>query len=60
MNIQRKNSAYHFRMQSEREQTLGVLLLHLFNLCLQENVPIDTTSHVSQPAVVDATIWKSG
>ena len=27
MNIQRKNSAHHFRMQSEREQTLvGVLL----------------------------------
>ena len=22
MNIQRKNSAHHFRMQSEREQTL--------------------------------------
>ena len=30
MNIQRKNSAHHFRMQSEREQTLvlpQVLLL---------------------------------
>ena len=26
MNIQRKNSAHHFRMQSEREQTLdGVI-----------------------------------
>ena len=24
MNIQRKNSAHHFRMQSECEQTLGV------------------------------------
>ena len=24
MNIQRKNSAHHFRMQSEREQTLGL------------------------------------
>ena len=24
MNIQRKNSAHHFRMQSEREQTLVV------------------------------------
>ena len=23
MNIQRKNSAHHFRMQSEREQTLS-------------------------------------
>ena len=23
MNIQQRNSAYHFRMQSEREQTLG-------------------------------------
>ena len=23
MNIQRKNSAHHFRMQSEHEQTLG-------------------------------------
>ena len=26
MNIQRKNSAHHFRMQSEREQTLAVCL----------------------------------
>ena len=25
MNIQRKNSAHHFRMQSEREQTLGLV-----------------------------------
>ena len=31
MNIQRKNSAHHFRMQSEREQTLGVgqLTIHM-------------------------------
>ena len=28
MNIQRKNSAHHFRMQSEREQTLT---MHLIN-----------------------------
>ena len=27
MNIQRKNSAHHFRMQSEREQTL----VHVFS-----------------------------
>ena len=27
MNIQRKNSAHHFRMQSEREQTLVQMLL---------------------------------
>ena len=27
MNIQRKNSAHHFRMQSEREQTLVYLNL---------------------------------
>ena len=26
MNIQRKNSAHHFRMQSDREQTLIVVL----------------------------------
>ena len=26
MNIQRKNSTHHFRMQSEREQTLVTLL----------------------------------
>ena len=26
MNIQRKNSAHHFRMQSEREQTLVTLI----------------------------------
>ena len=32
MNIQRKNSAHHFRMQSEREQTLvndNIILLYL-------------------------------
>ena len=28
MNIQRKNSAHHFRMQSEREQTLVQKILH--------------------------------
>ena len=27
MNIQQRNSAYHFRMQSEREQTLVLILL---------------------------------
>ena len=26
MNIQQRNSAYHFRMQSEREQTLGGII----------------------------------
>ena len=25
MNIQQKNSAHHFRMQSEREQTLAII-----------------------------------
>ena len=30
MNIQRKNSAHHFRMQSEREQTLVLLLRSCF------------------------------
>ena len=29
MNIQRKNSAHHFRMQSEREQTLEHELIQL-------------------------------
>ena len=29
MNIQRKNSAHHFRMQSEREQTLAAVLLEV-------------------------------
>ena len=49
MNIQRKNSAHHFRMQSEREQTLVALDLqsphnHIlamadlpYQLCFQEN-----------------------
>ena len=27
MNIQRKNSAYHFRVQSERKQTLVLVLI---------------------------------
>ena len=31
MNIQRKNSAHHFRMQSEREQTLGILYTQPLN-----------------------------
>ena len=30
MNIQRKNSAHHFRMQSEREQTLVNVVLAVF------------------------------
>ena len=30
MNIQRKNSAHHFRMQSEREQTLIVASANFF------------------------------
>ena len=30
MNIQRKNSAHHFRMQSEHEQTLAILMLLFF------------------------------
>ena len=29
MNLQRKNSAHHFRMQSEREQTLVMLIIHI-------------------------------
>ena len=29
MNIQRKNSAHHFRMQSEREQTLVENLVNI-------------------------------
>ena len=37
MNIQRKNSAHHFRMQSEREQTLGTF----FNSsCIKINIKI--------------------
>ena len=32
MNIQRKNSAHHFRMQSEREQTLVILLYKYINI----------------------------
>ena len=35
MNIQRKNSAYHFRMQSEREQTLVIITSYY-------NITIDT------------------
>ena len=30
MNIQRKNSAHHFRMQSEREQTLVTFSVVVF------------------------------
>ena len=32
MNIQRKNSAHHFRMQSEREQTLVSWILDVYTL----------------------------
>ena len=38
MNIQRKNSAHHFRMQSEREQTL----VQLFPNCTQMRAIIYT------------------
>ena len=31
MNIQRKNSAHHFRKQSEREQTLGMCVRYQNN-----------------------------
>ena len=39
MNIQRKNSAHHFRMQSEREQTLVQLFLICIN-CVRLPIPI--------------------
>ena len=35
MNIQRKNSAHHFRMQSEREQTLVYVILGCKNGVLE-------------------------
>ena len=38
MNIQRKNSAHHFRMQSEREQTLvngfSVIIIYMNSIAL--------------------------
>ena len=34
MNIQRKNSAHHFRMQSEREQTWGIFFLWFIKLVM--------------------------
>ena len=34
MNIQRKNSAHHFRMQSEREQTYTYLCICAGNNCV--------------------------
>ena len=35
MNIQRKNSAHHFRMQSEREQYLYQLsTVHVVHVCM--------------------------
>ena len=34
MNIIFKNSAYHFRMQSEREQTLVIYISDIFELFL--------------------------
>ena len=34
MNIQRKNSSHHFRMQSECEQTLVIGLISLCMWCL--------------------------
>ena len=54
MNIQRKNSAHHFRMQSEREQTLGMKFKFKFaqvyastkvisTILLQESVNIENT-----------------
>ena len=34
MNIQRKNSAHHFRKQSEREQTLVIMISHQLYICM--------------------------
>ena len=44
MNIQRKNSAYHFRMQSEREQTFsrvaeGQNYIRKLDYCLKVDEP---------------------
>ena len=45
MNIQRKNSAHHFRMQSEREQTLGVYTGG-YKLNTTERILYATSCHV--------------
>ena len=44
MNIQRKNSAHHFRMQSEREQTLGKIVPADSNYLVAIMVPFDNLS----------------
>ena len=45
MNIQRKNSAHHFRMQSEREQTL--VYIHVCEILLEQpNVAINSNHWV--------------
>ena len=41
MNIQRKNSAHHFRMQSEREQTLVVFFPRISGKAYSRVVLID-------------------
>ena len=40
MNIQRKNSAHHFRMQSEREQTFRFAeMAHSLNTATEKTAP---------------------
>ena len=52
MNIQRKNSAHHFRMQSEREQTLVngfsviiiiIIIQHFFRRVFSEYTEANAT-----------------
>ena len=50
MNIQRENSAHHFRMQSEREQTLVLnSLLSLFFMFPREGCLVEHTHITTEP-----------
>ena len=46
MNIQRKNSAHHFRMQSEREQTLDTSIVTFYICFRQDSIKIRTRRSV--------------
>ena len=41
MNIQRKNSAPHFRMQSEREQTFLDVAINLYYSIIKLDITLD-------------------
>ena len=58
MNIQRKNSTHHFRMQSEREQTLILFMGLTHHLCTMMH--LITTLAVSLFSIITRARKRAG